>query len=79
MLGGLEAEPQFLRLSIEQEKPYLCVVRYLRSTARRALFCNYCGEWEVEFTACVNFLSEQVDLFLAGRDEFSSRSAKQPG
>ena len=28
MLGGLEADPQFQRLDIEQEKTYLCVVRF---------------------------------------------------
>ena len=28
MLGGLEADPQFLRLGIEQEKTYLCVIRF---------------------------------------------------
>ena len=28
MLGGLEAGPQFQRLGIEQEKTYLCVVRF---------------------------------------------------
>ena len=28
MLGGLEADPQFQRLGIEQEKTYLCVVRF---------------------------------------------------
>ena len=28
MLGGLEADSQFLRLGIEQEKTYLCVIRF---------------------------------------------------
>ena len=28
MLGGLEADLQFLRLGIEQEKTHLCVVRF---------------------------------------------------
>ena len=28
MLGGLEADPQFQRLEIEQEKTYLFVVRF---------------------------------------------------
>ena len=28
MLGGLEADLQFQRLDIEQEKTYLCVVRF---------------------------------------------------
>ena len=28
MLGGLEADQQFLRLDIEQGKTYLCVVRF---------------------------------------------------
>ena len=28
MLGGLEADPQFLRLGIKQEKTYFCVVRF---------------------------------------------------
>ena len=28
MIGGLEADLQFLRLGIEQEKTYLCVVHF---------------------------------------------------
>jgi hypothetical protein len=28
VLGGLEADPQILRLGIEQEKTYLCVGRF---------------------------------------------------
>jgi len=28
VLGGLEADPQFQRLDIEQEKTYFCVVRF---------------------------------------------------
>ena len=30
MLGGLEADLQFQRLDIEQEKTYLCVVRFFK-------------------------------------------------